>query len=210
MANAGDAVRDFVVRPFTQDELRKKVLALLVKPAQPPAPASEPAPAGPPDAGLPFFLELPSSIMKDFLELAAAVRHPAGAILVAAGRKVEALHVLSSGMAEVVKGDGSTGEVIDEGNCFGEQAFLSGGTAAHSVRARTKVEVVSLDRGRMGDLLQRQPKMSQYLRMLAARKPPPAAPARPPEPKPEPPPPAAPPGGEASLEDLFGNPSPKS
>jgi CheY-like chemotaxis protein len=218
------AVHDFAVRPFTQDELRDKLMSLLTRkpeseaPPKPLAPAPAPPPAPPPapsaplvDLGLPFFLELPSALMKDFLELATSVHHSAGAVLLAAGRKVEALNVVSSGVVEVVNPDGSAGDTIDSGNCFGEHAFLSGEAAPFTVKARTKVEVVSLHRSRLAELLRRQPEMSRYLDLLSARRrgasapsasadKPAGKPATPPAPAP---PPAAP-AGEASLEDLFG------
>lgn len=167
-------VRDHVVRPFSPEELRKKLLAILAQCPEAMAEASAMlksiASSTTGDADLPFFLQLPSGVMKDFLELASAAGHPAGTILVAAGRKVDALHVVSSGTVEVVGADGTAGETVGEGNCFGELSFMGGDTSPVSVRARTRVEVVSLDRSRLAELLRRQPRMSQYLGLLASRR----------------------------------------
>lgn len=169
------AVRDHVVRPFSQEELRKKLLAILAQCPEAMAEASAmlksiatTSTGG--DADLPFFLLLPSELMKDFLELASAARHPAGTVLLAAGGKVDALHVLSSGTVELLGRDGAAGETIGEGNCFGELSFMAGEASPVTVRARTRVEVVSLDRSKLAELLRRQPRMSQYLSLLASRR----------------------------------------
>ncbi len=175
VAEAGPlAVKDVAVRPFTADELRRKLLAILAQCPEAVAEASAVlrtiVSSTDQDLDLPFFLQLPSEVMGDFLELASTRRSPPGTLLLQAGARVDALYVVASGTAEAVKPDGTAGAPVEEGNCFGEIAFMSGKPAEATVRARTRVEVLSLDRARLAELLRRQPRMSQYLGILAAKR----------------------------------------
>jgi CheY-like chemotaxis protein len=184
LAKAGPmAVRDHVVRPFSQDDLRRKLLAILAQSPEAVAEASAvlktivASTSG--EADLPFFLQLPSAVMKDFLELCSSSKVPAGTVIFPAGRPVNALHVVSSGSVELAPADGKGApEAVDAGNCFGEICFMSGGPSAVTARAKTRAEILALDRGGLAELLRRQPRMSQYLGVLAARRAG-SAPARP-------------------------------
>jgi CheY-like chemotaxis protein len=171
-------VRDFVVRPFEPGDLRDKVLAVLEGGGSADASVEEASAVlrtivstSEAEIDLPFLLHLPSALMDEFLKLASKSRVTAGTTILEWGGKVDALHVVVSGTAEILSpGATEATETVEAGNCFGEIAFMSGEPAEMSVRARTPVEIVSLDRPRLAELLRRQPRMSQYLSILASRR----------------------------------------
>jgi len=71
--------------------------------------------------------------------------------------------------------------MIREGETFGEIAFMSGERALATARAHSLSQIVALPRHRLAELISHQPRMSQHLSALVARrskkiaKPPPPA-----------------------------------
>jgi CRP-like cAMP-binding protein len=118
---------------------------------------------------LPFFMQLPSSVMSEFLKLSTRRKHPAGAALVAAGQPVDALHVLTMGQAELREGT-SPPRLLDMGECFGELAFLTEKPNTATVVAVGPVEVNALDRAGLAELIRRHPSLAPFLSNLVARR----------------------------------------
>lgn len=81
----------------------------------------------------------------------------------AAGERVDFLHVVTSGEAEV------GGRVLGTGDCAGEVSFLTGAGAEAEVLARTRVRLASFPRLRLGELLRRHPCLQRHLAALVTR-----------------------------------------
>src|SRR3954470_18977448 len=78
------------------------------------------------EADLPFLTQLPSHLMKEFLQLSNRQTHQAGSIIYREGDPVDCLYVVTLGDVEMVPGDGRPTEICREGEAFGELAFMSG------------------------------------------------------------------------------------
>lgn len=118
---------------------------------------------------LPFFVQLPSNLMTEFLRLAVNRKHSKGATLIRAGQAVESLNVLTLGQADIQDG-ASPPRVLDMGECFGELAFLTEQPNTATVVATGPVEVHALDRAGLAELVKRQPVMTQFLSALVSRR----------------------------------------
>ena len=100
---------DFIQRPFADEALRAKVLALEAgsrerRTEESAAHLHKIVTKAEAEVDLPFFLQLPSQLMGEFITLASGTKYEAGATIFDRGTRVEALHVLTSGEAEVVDG----------------------------------------------------------------------------------------------------------
>lgn len=122
------------------------------------------------EADLPFLMQLPSHIMKEFLQLAARTTYPAGDFIYRAGDPVDSLCVVTLGDVELIPGGGGPVEMIREGEAFGELAFMSGEASPVTARAHSMTQIISLPRHRLAELVSHQPRMSQYLSALVARR----------------------------------------
>lgn len=118
---------------------------------------------------LPFFVQLPSGLMTEFLRLAKIKKAPQGATLIKAGQKVEALFVLTLGTAELQDGMAPK-RLLEMGECFGELSFLTEQPNTSTVVSTSRVEVHMLDRGGLAELVRRQPTMTRYLSALVSRR----------------------------------------
>ena len=167
-------LRDYVVRPFTDEELRRKIGAIeAVIEVQKSQMATDflKTLVSTADVDLPFLLQLPSALMEDFLAAGASTKHDAGSVLLQAGDPVDALHVVTSGDVELLPEGGSRpGVVVGTGETFGEVQFMAGGTIPVSVVAKSKVEILSVGRVQVGELVRRHPRLADQLGALAARK----------------------------------------
>lgn len=121
------------------------------------------------EAELPFFMQLPSSAMDEFLKLSIRKKFPAGTTIIAAGQPVEALHVLTTGQAELREGD-SPPRILDMGDCFGEVAFLTEKQNTVTVTASGPVEVNSLSRPGLAELVRHHPALTPFLSALISRR----------------------------------------
>jgi CRP-like cAMP-binding protein len=118
---------------------------------------------------LPFFVRLPSAVMVEFLKLAVNGKYEKGETLIRAGKSVKALHVLTLGEAEIQDG-ASAPRVLEMGECFGEGSFLTNEPNTATVVTRGRVEVHSLDRAGLAELVRRQPEMTKHVSALVARR----------------------------------------
>ncbi len=118
---------------------------------------------------LPFFVRLPSALMVEFLKLSVNGKYGKGETLIKAGRSVKALHVLTLGEAEIQDG-ASAARVLEMGECFGEGSFLTNEPNSATVVTLGRVEVHSLDRAGLAELVRRQPEMSKHVSALVARR----------------------------------------
>jgi ATP-binding cassette subfamily B protein len=95
------------------------------------------------------------------------VNYPFGAVIVRQGEEADALYVIVEGSARVLTVSESGEEVplsvLGAGDVFGEISLLSGGVRTATVRARTPVVALRLDRGLFLALVQRRPELRLQL-----------------------------------------------
>ncbi len=119
---------------------------------------------------LPFLMQLPSAIMKEFLQLSGRNMYQAGETIYKAGDKVDALYVVTLGDVELIPQANGSSEIIREGESFGELPFMSGERSPATARAHSMSQVVSLPRHKLAELINHQPRMSRHLSALVARR----------------------------------------
>jgi CRP-like cAMP-binding protein len=122
------------------------------------------------EVDLPFLMQLSSLIMKEFLQLSGRTTYEEGQIIFRAGDKVDALHVVTLGDVELVPAAEGRSEIIREGEAFGELSFMSGDPSPTTAKAHSMSQIVSLPRHRLAELISHQPRMSQHLSALVARR----------------------------------------
>ena len=159
-----------LVKPVAPEELaRKAALLLFGEETESRRVLREIVSAAEADLELPFFVRLPSALMTEFLKLAVNGKYEKGETLIKAGKSVKALHVLTLGEAEIQEG-ASPPRVLEMGECFGEASFLTNEPNTATVVTRGRVEVHSLDRAGLAELVRRQPEMSKHISALVARR----------------------------------------
>jgi CRP-like cAMP-binding protein len=126
-------------------------------------------PAGGPDPFLARATDRDWALLREHLH---ARRHPAGAVITAAGDTDRALLLLVEGPARA--GAGRRAAPLRPGAVTGELAFLTGRPAAEEVRAETDVLVLRLPLAGFEALAARDPALGRYLlfdlaRLLAER-----------------------------------------
>jgi CRP-like cAMP-binding protein len=119
---------------------------------------------------LPFLIRLPTRLIEEFLKLSVREKHPAGTPLLAPDEIVEYLHVLTSGQVELFEADGKVVQTCMDGDCYGEFSFMLNQPSKVGARAKTPIEVASLSRSALGELVRRHPSMADYLSTLMARR----------------------------------------
>jgi protein phosphatase len=112
---------------------------------------------------IPLFDGLAKRHLRKLAEEADVVRFRPGRPIVEEGESGEAMYVMLSGTASVVRGRRSVARLIP-GDFFGELSALDGGPRSASVVADTPVEVLRLFRHTLRDLLQTEPAL--VFRML--------------------------------------------
>jgi CRP-like cAMP-binding protein len=122
------------------------------------------------EAELPFLMQLPSHLMKEFLQLSVRTMHQAGTVIYRPGEPVDSLYVVTLGDVELIPKDGGVTEIVREGEAFGELAFMSGEASPETARAHSMAQVIALPRQKLAELVSHQPRMSQYLSALVARR----------------------------------------
>ncbi len=172
VSEEGTEGTEFIERPFTDEVLQDKVRRLegtvQARRTKEGAEVLRTVVSAA-DADLPFLIRLPSRLIEEFLRLSTRLRHPAGTPLLKPGEVVESLHVLTSGEADLLEAD-KVVQTCHEGDCFGELSFILNQPSRVSGRARTPVEVASLSRSGLGELVRRHPTMADYLSTLMARR----------------------------------------
>ena len=174
--------RNYIVKPFTRETLRQKVMALELEILARKTPTDTAVmriaaakAATKPEADLPFLAQLPEELVAGIYECARMSVHASGEILIEPDDIVESLHVLDKGEVEIlVRGDGGGAHQVIEtrgrGECVGELSFLSGDPADLTARVKTDLVVASVDKGSFEDLLAAYPHLSFYLTRLLAKR----------------------------------------
>ena len=101
--------RNYIVKPFTPETLRQKVLAIEMellakrKPTDTAVMRMEAAKAGEANGGeMPFLAQLPEELVAGIYECAARSEHRRGQVLIETGDTVQSLHVVDRGEVEIV------------------------------------------------------------------------------------------------------------
>jgi HlyB family type I secretion system ABC transporter len=123
---------------------------------------------------LPLLEFLPAKVREQVARRFVRVSFAFGAVIVREGDPADALYVLLSGRARVVK-RGDTGEeiplnILRAGDAFGEMALLEHSTRMATVRASGDVEALRLDRAAFEELLVAAPDLKVYLELQASHR----------------------------------------
>src|SRR6185369_2072759 len=123
---------------------------------------------------LPLLEFLPAAVRAQVARRFVPISYAFGAVIVREGDPADALYVLVSGRARVVK-RGDSGEevalnILRAGDSFGEMALLEHTTRMATVRASGDVEALRLDRAAFEDLLTAAPDLKQYLELQASHR----------------------------------------
>ena len=123
---------------------------------------------------LPLLQALPPEVRIEIKRRFVHAAHSFGAVIVREGEPADALYVLASGRARVVKrgdnGDEVPLDVLRAGDVFGEMALLERTVRTATVRASSEVQVWRLDRPAFEDLLVTWPDIKKHLELQAARR----------------------------------------
>jgi ATP-binding cassette subfamily B protein len=118
-----------------------------------------------------FFRFVPEDRYESVSALLREERLDFGELIVRQGDEADALYILVSGRARVIKETEQGGEValatLHPGDEFGEQGLLQGGKRTATVRCSTEVEVLRLDRSDFFPLLEQQPELKKALDLTA-------------------------------------------
>ncbi len=123
---------------------------------------------------LPLLEFLPPAVRAQVARRFVRATYTFGAVIVREGDPADALYLLLSGRARVVK-RGDSGEelplnVLRAGDAFGEMALLERTTRMATVRASSDVEALRLDRAAFEELLTSAPDLKQYLELQASHR----------------------------------------
>jgi ATP-binding cassette subfamily B protein len=121
---------------------------------------------------IPLFAGLDRAVLGSLAGQLAAERHAPGATIVAAGAPGDRLYIVEEGEVEVLAPDtGGTPQrlaLLGAGDYFGEIALLHDVPRTATVRARTSVQLLTLDRARFQDLLAASPHLAAAVAQTAA------------------------------------------
>jgi CRP-like cAMP-binding protein len=166
---------DWIERPFTDESFRKKVRGLPKTTEKPKSKLSTRrlrAIASGKDAefSLPFLLQLPSHLIDELLKRALRSRHAPGTVLLKPGDVAEALHIVTRGEVEILEGSAGIGTRISgEGDPYGELSLMTAQPVVETVRAHTEIDVASVTKAELAEVLRRHPRMADYLSSLLSR-----------------------------------------
>jgi HlyB family type I secretion system ABC transporter len=123
---------------------------------------------------LPLLEFLPAEVRAQVARRFVPASYGFGAVIVREGDPADALYVLVSGRARVVK-RGDNGEevpldVLRAGDSFGEMGLLERATRKATVRASSDVETLRLDQAAFEALLVAAPELKTYLELQAAHR----------------------------------------
>lgn len=90
------------------------------------------------------------------------VEHQAGQVIVRAGARAHAFHVIIDGTAEVLKDDEHVAD-LGPGEYFGEIAAASDSVRSATVRARTDVIALAIDTVSFQKLIEEEPELATAL-----------------------------------------------
>jgi ATP-binding cassette subfamily B protein len=121
--------------------------------------------------GLPLLTGLPQDVRDLVVASFVPSSYTFGQAIVREGEASEALYVLVSGRARLLKrgenGDEVSLGTLREGEMFGESGFVDHSLNPATVRASSDVEIVRLDRSVIDGLLKRRPEVRQFFELQA-------------------------------------------
>lgn len=172
-ADAGlDALPDLVIEPDASPDdaaLGSALVALiedvLVKTAQPPAGAAAPS-AGRPIAASPLFDDFDEAELLEVIHGLQLRSYEPGDVVVVAGDAGESLFVVASGTVKAFVPTREGHKLVremDEGQFFGEISILTGGERTATITAKTRCELLELDRATLDDIAQRRPRVREVM-----------------------------------------------
>jgi CheY-like chemotaxis protein/CRP-like cAMP-binding protein len=171
--------RGYIVRPFSDDDLRGKLDAiaareLATRSSQPSDILKEIVTTVRARQELPSILSLPSSVISELFTGSTRLRHATGETLVWPGQGISSLSFITAGEVDVCPADQEPAYIRGTGDCFAERAFVCGEPSRVTVRARTTVDVLHVPKVRMVELARRHASVRAFLAALL-EKPGPAA-----------------------------------
>lgn len=123
---------------------------------------------------VPIFAHLDANLLAAVARRFLVERYPAGAVIVNEGDTGDKMYIIHRGHVEVLSSD-SAGDhrlraVLREGDHFGEMALLYDVPRTATIRARAPVQLYSLSKDDLSDLLAAEPGLQDILeRIIAAR-----------------------------------------
>jgi ATP-binding cassette subfamily B protein len=122
-------------------------------------------------AELPILSFLPTDIASLVMDSFEPRSFSFGNTIIREGEKADALYVVTSGRARILKhaerGEEISLQTLRPGDIFGDAGIDGDGVATTTVRASSDLEVLRLDRSVLRALLKRQPELSKYLTLQA-------------------------------------------
>jgi len=161
----------YIVRPFSDEDLRAKVEAIPVRDAAicsvvPSDVLRDIVTSVRARQDLPTLLSLPSSIISELFAVSTRIHAIAGETLVWPGQQVGGLSFITAGEVEVCPANQDATYSRGTGDCFAERAFVCGEPARMTVKARTTVDVVQVPKVRMVELARRHAAVRSFLSAL--------------------------------------------
>jgi hypothetical protein len=138
---------------------------VLVKTAQPAA-ATVAASPGPPIAASPLFDDFDEAELLEVIHGLQLRSYEPGDVVVVAGDAGESLFVVASGTVKAFVPTREGHKLVremDEGQFFGEISILTGGERTATITAKTRCELLELDRATLDDIAQRRPRVRDVM-----------------------------------------------
>lgn len=118
-------------------------------------------------ARIPFFTELPADELDRIMSQLEVVNMKSGEILFREGDAGEHMYIVVSGDLEILMAPNTDNELIlnrvPPGEYIGEMSLVTGAPRTASVRAHGDVELLSMSRTQLMDLLQEHPKLASTM-----------------------------------------------
>jgi two-component system chemotaxis response regulator CheY len=161
--------RGYVVRPFSDEDLRAKLETMVVGRTTPPSDVlKDIVTSVRARQDLPSLMSLPSAVIAEIFRKADRVHHEAGETLIWPGQGVSSISFITAGQVEVAEKTGAA-TLRGPGDCYAERAFVCGDPARVTVRALSSLDVVRLSKERMVELARRHPSVKTLLTELLAK-----------------------------------------
>ncbi len=159
--------KGYVVRPFSDDDLRDKIETLgaalaATRSSEPSDLLRDIVTTVRARQGLPTLMSLPSAVISELFQQATRTRHEAGETLVWPGERIDSLAFITAGQVD------AGGALRGPGDCYAERAFVCGEPLRVTVQARSAVEVVRVGKERMVELARRHAALRTFLTALIA------------------------------------------
>jgi hypothetical protein len=168
-----DALPDLVIEPDPEPDdasLGSALVALvedvLVKTAQPAPRGPAAAPVARPVAVSPLFDDFDEAELREVILGLQLRSYDPGDLVVVAGDAGESLFVVASGTVKAFVPTREGHKLVremDEGQFFGEISILTGGERTATITAKTRCELLELDRATLDDIAQRRPRVREVM-----------------------------------------------